>query len=189
MTEQTLERAPLESVDVSDHDEPFCGPVALASIAGVSYNEAEAAIRAVRNAAHATGDRVLKCNLTEIEGVYEHELIAAFSLFEFQAQLAATCETGSRPTLANFLAERSRLQMQQTLLINLEPSYHFVAVCGQGFVDTYTAGEVVNICDAPHLRKAVGSIYTVKPNRSPLGWLLSNLRDLATEDVFEPCAA
>jgi hypothetical protein len=131
----------------------WCGPSAIAIVAGITYADAVLVLRYVSPA----GKRIM--------GTSSRQVKAAFDRLGWIMQSSRSFENTEAPTLASWLRDRRDYQMDKTFIVIVGQSdRHWIVVKGRKTADNWSGGPVW-LSESPHRRKRVIDIFQLTEKR------------------------
>ena len=123
----------------------WCGPFALATLTGKTYEEADRLLAGIQEK-------------QSVKGSYDPEIILALGTLGYSAH-SIHLGTGMPPTLGRFLRDRSPIEQTTPILIGIHAHW---ATCHFGwFADNWTK-KPVPIADTPKPKRPVVSAYLIR---------------------------
>jgi len=127
----------------------YCGPAAIATIAGVTTDDAASIIRRRRLLRNGYA--------TPVRGTYTSEVVHALDVLGFDCDLYQRINRGGRPTLAKWLRERK----DRTATYLVEVTGHWLVVRGIKLADSLHR-EIVTIRQAKGRRCRVCAVHLIE---------------------------
>lgn len=132
----------------------WCGPSAVAIVAGITYQEAVLVLRSVSR----PGKRIMGTSDGQVRRAFDRLGWLMHSILNVPEK-----ETG--PTLATWLRERRDYQMDKTFIVVVGKSDpHWIVVKGRKTADNWSEGPVW-LSESPHRRKRIVRVFQLTEKR------------------------